>query len=984
MIFFGRGSPQLVCALVIFLHAGSAVGFNSTFGAAGVRCIERERQALLMFKQSLVDKQGVLSTWGSEERRKDCCSWTGVKCSNRIGHVIQLDLHNKSLSGTLSPSLFELQYLTFLNLGGNDIASSQIPESISSLKRLQYLDLSSNRLSGSLPSQLGNLTSLRFLDLSGNRLSGSLPSLLGNLSSLRFLDLGSNEFHSVENLEWLSRLSLLKYLDLSGIDLSKVNNWLQLVNKLPHLTTLRLNSCNLLDVTPQPLPMNNSSTSLAVLELYDNNLTATMFQWLFNFSNSLVHLDLSDNQLQGLIPEAFGDMIFLEELDLWGNQFEGGIQKSFGNMCKLRRLDLSYNNLKGMLPEFFGNLSGCLELTLETLSIYDNKFMGPLPNAIRNFSSLKELFLSYNRLNGTVPHCVGLLSELETFHISGNSFNGVITEAHFSKLFKLKVLALSSNFLSFNISLDWIPPFQLNNIFLCSCKLGPKFPKWLQTQRNFSILDISRNEISDSIPDWFWEISSGADQINISSNRIYGILPYFSMKFSGYPGIDLSHNKLEGPLPLFPANMSSLSLFNNGFSGNISSLCSVTGNTFQLLDISFNQLSGELPDCMASWSNLKILNLGHNHLFGKIPSSIGSLNMLETLILRNNSFSGEIPWSLGGCIHLQFVDLSHNNFSGLVPDWIGGRLGNLTYLLLRSNNFYGDIPLQLCQLTKMMVLDFSNNTLCGNIPWCIHNMTALTKKENLVGYHMFLATITRDHVRLFYPYVDNAFIVWKGTEYEFAKNLRNLRLIDLSSNNLTGEIPQQICSLFELVQLNLSRNQLTGGIPANIGQMRSLESLDLSRNQLSGQLPSSMSQLSFLSILNLSNNNFCGRIPLSTQLQSFPAYAFANNSALCGPPLTPTCPDDEKPSAGGGRDIQDDGDEFWKGFKPSMELGMAFGFLGVLALEFVHPWKHVCILLFNYMKITLNNLKGYLCLIVAALGLVVTVNATRLRRKLRF
>ncbi|GKV12600.1 hypothetical protein SLEP1_g23721 [Rubroshorea leprosula] len=922
MMFFGRGSPQLVCALVILLHAGGAVGFNSTSGAAGVRCIERERQALLMFKQSLVDEQDVLSTWGSEERRKDCCSWTGVKCSNRTGHVIWLDLHDKSLSGTLSPSLFKLQYLTYLNLSWNDIGSIRIPESISSLKQLKYLDLSVNRL------------------------SGSLPILLGNLTSLRFLDLSFNKFYSVENLEWLSHLSLLKYLDLSGIDLSKVNNWLQLVNKLPHLTNLRLNSCNLLDVIPQPLPMNNSSISLAVLELYDNNLTATMFQWLFNFSNSLVHLGLSYNQLQGLIPEAFGNMIFLEELYLSDNQFEGGIQKSFGNMCKLRLLDLSSNNLKGMLPDFLGNLSGCLELTFESLYIRNNKFMGPLPNAIRNFPSLKVLSLSYNRLNGTVPNWSGLLSELEEFYISGNSFNGVITEAHFSKLSKLKGLSLSSNFLSFNISLDWIPPFQLDGIYLSSCKLGPKFPKWLQTQGSFLYLDLSSNEISDTIP-------------------------------------DLSQNKLEGPLPLFPANSTSLSLSNNGFSGKISSLCSITGNMFALLDISFNQLSGELPDCMASWSKLEILNLGHNHLFGKIPIFIGSLKMLETLVLRNNSFSGEIPWSLGDCNHLQFVDMSHNNFSGPLPGWIGERLVNLTYLLLGSNNFYGDIPLRLCQLTKIMVLDFSNNTLCGNIPWCIDNMTALTKKENLVDDHWYVLYLG-NNVRRGAAYVDKAYIVWKGTEYEFAENLKILRLIDLSSNNLTGEIPQQIWSLFELVQLNLSRNQLTGRIPADIGQMRSLESLDLSRNQLSGRLPSSMSQLSFLSALNLSNNNFYGRIPLGTQLQTFSPYAFAGNSALCGPPLTPTCPEDEKPSAGCGRDIQDDGDEFWKGFKPSMELGMAFGFLGVLALKLDHPWKHVCILLFNYMKIPLNNLKGYLYLIVAALGLVVTVNATRLRRKFRF
>ncbi|GLT33366.1 hypothetical protein SLA2020_079620 [Shorea laevis] len=954
------GSPQLVCALVILLHAASAVGFKSTSRAAGFRCIERERQALLMFKQSLIDEQDVLSTWGSGERRNDCCSWTGVKCSNGTGHVFWLDLHDKSLSGTLSTSLFELQYLTYLNLGGNYIASSQIPESISSLKRLKYLVLSSNML------------------------SGSLPSLLGNLTSLRVLDLSFTEFQSVENLDWLSHLSFLEYLDLSEIDLTKVNNWLRVVNTLPHLTILRLSSCNLLDVVPQPLPMNNTSTSLAVLDLSSNILTDKMFQWLFNFSNSLVHLNLNGNQLRGLIPEAFSKMIFLEKLNLGVNQFEGGIQKFIGNMCKLRQLSLYSNNFKGMLPEFLGNLSGCLELTLETLRIDNNRFMGPLPDAIKNFSSLKVLSLSNNTLNGTVSNFMGLLSKLEELDISKNPFKGVITEAHFSKLSKLKSLTMSSNFLSFNISPDWIPPFQLYYIDLQSCKLGPKFPKWLQTQRDFSSLDISSNEISDSIPKWFWDLSPGAIDVNISSNCIYGILPDLSMKFSGPVGIDLSQNKLEGPLPPFPADTMWISLSSNGFSGNISSLCSITGNRLLLLDLSFNQLNGELPDCIASWSDLEVLNMAHNHLFGKITSSIGSLNVLQTFSLRNNSFSGEIPWSLANCTQLEFLDLSHNNFSGLVPDWIGETLGDVNYLFLRSNNFYGDIPLQLCHLTKIVLLDFSNNSLSGSIPWCIHNMTALTRKEIPVNDHLYVATYISDS--LYDPafYVDKAPIVWKGTEYEFERNLKHLRLIDLSSNKLTGEIPQQICSLFELVQLNLSRNQLTGRIPVDIGQIRSLESLDLSRNRLSGQLPSSMSQLNFLNTLNLSNNNFYGRIPSSTQLQSFSAYAFDGNSALCGPPLTPTCPEDEKRLDGGGRYIQDDKSEFWKKFKTSLPLGMAFGFVGVLALKLDHPWKHLCILLFNYMKVHLNNLKDNLCWTVAGLGLAVKVNAIRLRRKLRF
>ncbi|GKV30609.1 hypothetical protein SLEP1_g39403 [Rubroshorea leprosula] len=143
---------------------------------------------------------------------------------------------------------------------------------------------------------------------------------------------------------------------------------------------------------------------------------------------------------------------------------------------------------------------------------------------------------------------------------------------------------------------------------------------------------------------------------------------------------------------------------------------------------------------------------------------------------------------------------------------------------------------------------------------------------------------------------------------------------------------------------------------------------------LSGWLPSSMSKFNFLSFLDLSYNNFSGRIPSSTQLQSLPTSAFVGNPALCGPPLPQTCPTDEKPMDGGVKCNQQYEDEFWRWFKPSMEVGLAFGFLGALALKLNDPWKHICFLLFNYMKVLLKNLKDYLLSIAAALCLVITMN----------
>ncbi|GLT39468.1 hypothetical protein SLA2020_136560 [Shorea laevis] len=941
MKILGGGSLQILFALLIVLHMQSSIGFYSTTTDDEVWCIERERQALLAFKQGLVDEYDCLSSWGSEEEKKECCKWEGVQCSNTTRHVVELYLNHCYLRGNLNPSLFELQHLTYLDLSVNDFNLSCIPESIGSLNKLQYLQLDFGNLSGFLLNQLGNLTSLNYLVLMFNNFN-------------------------IENLEWLSLLSYLQHLDLSGCDLNKVKNYLfQVINKLPQLTYLALNECNLRGVIPLSIPMTK-------------------------ISKNLVHLELRDNHFQGLIPENFSHMTYLETLDLTGNHFQGGIPKSFGNLCKLRFLNLFYNKLDVMLPELIGNLSGCLQLSLEGLFLGGNKIKGPLPDTIRNFPSLGGLYLENNQLSGTVPKSIQFLSKLEALDISSNSLNGMITESHFSTPSKLQYLDMSFNSLSINLSHDWSPPFHLDHIRLGLCKLGPKFPRWLKTQKTFSYLDISSNEISDSIPKWFWNLSSTAYHVNLSSNQIYGILSNFSTNFSGSSsiGIDLSKNKLEGLLPVFPHNLTSINLSQNRFSGSISPLCTISSAKLDLVDVSNNQLSGKLPDCITRWTSLVVLNLANNHLLGKIPSSIGSLYHLESLSLQNNNFSGEIPWALGNCSSLQFLDLSYNSFSGIIPAWIGERLSSLTFLLLRSNNFSGDIPLQLCWLTNIMLLDLSNNNLSGSIPWCIHNLIALAQKESSAGGHGFADYYNGDVAYYVEVYFDKSSVMWKGMERDYGKgNLENLRIIDLSSNKLTGEIPVQISGLFEMVQLNLSRNQFTGRMPPDIGQMRQLESLDLSWNQLSGHLPESMSQLNFLSTLNLSHNNFSGRIPLSTQMQSFDASSFVRNLALCGLPLTPTCPEDEKSKGkatdSGGKDNQEDRAEFWKSFKSGMELGAAIGFVGVMAVMLDHPWKYLCFRLFNNVRVHLSNLMECLYLLVAAVGLVVREHVSRLGRKLK-
>lgn len=81
-----------------------------------------------------------------------------------------------------------------------------------------------------------------------------------------------------------------------------------------------------------------------------------------------------------------------------------------------------------------------------------------------------------------LPKSIGLFSELENLALTGNFLEGEVTESHLSTFSKLESLSLSKNSLSLKFDPSWVPPFQLQSLGLRSCKLGPTFPSWLQTQ----------------------------------------------------------------------------------------------------------------------------------------------------------------------------------------------------------------------------------------------------------------------------------------------------------------------------------------------------------------------------------------------------------------------------------------------------------------------------------------------------------------------
>ncbi|KAH7522742.1 hypothetical protein FEM48_Zijuj07G0170800 [Ziziphus jujuba var. spinosa] len=450
-----------------------------------------------------------------------------------------------------------------------------------------------------VPKCLGNMTLLEHLDLCDNDFVGSIPEAFGNLVTFTYLNLSTNYLND-SIPKFLGNMTLFKFVDLHD------------------------NSFN----GSIPKDFGNMAT-LTYLDLGMNYFKGSNLITFENLS-TLTYLALDSNQLEGVIPNSFGKKLSsLVFLDLSKNELDSSSPKCFGkNLTSLAYLDLSKNKLEGSIPECFSNNM----MLLTYIALGNNQLEGPILEAFGNMSALEQLDLKNNKL-------------------ADNLLEGVISKAHFSELLKLNVLDFRLNKLIFNVSYAWVPRFRLDTICLSSSKLGPKFPRWLQTQDVYSWLDISNTGVSDSIPSWFWDHRNLIDSVNLSNNQLSGMIgnhSYFSTN-----AIDLSSNQLEGAVPMFLFREAIiLNLSRNKFS-SINSMCGVAYVNLKVLDISRNQLAGKLSNCWSQFNKLVIISLANNYeLSGEIPTSIGSLTNINSLRLTNNKFTGQLPLSLKECENL--------------------------------------------------------------------------------------------------------------------------------------------------------------------------------------------------------------------------------------------------------------------------------------------------------------------------------------------
>ncbi|XP_039170218.1 MDIS1-interacting receptor like kinase 2-like [Eucalyptus grandis] len=145
----------------------------------------------------------------------------------------------------------------------------------------------------------------------------------------------------------------------------------------------------------------------------------------------------------------------------------------------------------------------------------------------------------------------------------------------------------------------------------------------------------------------------------------------------------------------------------------------------QLLKLSSNFLSGEIPRELGNLSMLFELDLSNNVIMGNVPTEIGLLSRLAHLNLASNNLSGLMPVQLGSCKSLLTLNMSKNKLWTSIPLEIGNAQF-LEVLDISHNLLTGNIPGVLGQLKMLQVLNISHNSLSGSIPRTFNDMLALT------------------------------------------------------------------------------------------------------------------------------------------------------------------------------------------------------------------------------------------------------------------
>lgn len=859
------------------------------------------------------------TNWNTE---KHVCEWEGINC-DQDQHVIELNLQDNLLSGTIPVDLANLSYLTRLNLSNNSLYG-EIPDNLYLLRNLKELHLDNNYFSGVLPEILFQFEQMEKLYLNNNQFQGTLPARISTLTHLAILNISNNKFSGTfpDGILYLQNL----------IELDMAHNQFSgpIPESLAYLSQLQKLSIasNLFDGNMPEYLQSLSYLTANQSDFRYNMLTAP---------NDYVAAFMSEKQIdndwqtsQTLPPTDFKALTSTNNMISFSwtppvNTADGGYEircernDSTVKSDILNSKTLSTHELWGVLP---GSYYECSIRSITLPNSYNsNRLVSSFSKAITVMTQPPEEIwnIMETPTNKGLNDIWGMKSSKQ--YVVGES--GVIlvySDSQWTSLTSDNTQNLHSIYglsntdivavgvdgviLQFNGS-EWKTQSSIVNTFLWGV-WGTDNIYYAVGAEGTIIKRINGTwESIDSPTDNTLRDIWGASSSNIFVVGEQGtILQYNGSSWSkmesntqedllcvwGFSENDVFAAGINGVILHY--NGTSWTNMNNDIDAHLMGMWGSSANSIYAVGTQGTILfydgstwkkiySGTQNNLRGIWGASELLTVGYNGIVLRFTTQLPTISNIEDQ-KTNINISLKVKFTVGS--------------SMVSPEQLRVEARSMNQRLIP----FDDEHLQLHGLRtdRELIIKPARDQYGESLI-----VITVTSPEGLTAYTSFTINVSSDPLipsaerdALLALFQQTGGYQWTvndgwadkwGTECDWygitcVTNKTSVEKLILPNNSLSGYLPVTLSNLTSLNELDLHGNILQGELPGSIGKLVKLNEIDLSHNQFDGNLPEEWGDLEKLYHLNLAHNKLEGSIPSTFGNMLYLRTIQINSNRLCG------------------------------------------------------------------------------------------------------